>query len=117
MLTPAPTLRASDQTAGWFPDRNAELPLSNFRPTIENNAQGIAPPRPDWRSAKNSLLCLRLAGKPLGGTGHFKWLVDTATTRTITNVGTFNRIFWGRNSDQGEWVGDPPFNDVPNCIF
>lgn len=47
--------------------------------------------------------------------GLWRWLVDTASARTVANVGTFTRAFWGRNDDQSQWVVDPPFTDVPAC--
>jgi hypothetical protein len=56
---------------------------------------------------------VRLAGKPPAGTGHFKWLLDTASARVIAGIGTFERVWWARDSDDQKWVADA-FADVPN---
>lgn len=71
------------------PDQTGDLPRYYFILTVVN------------QPATNSL---------------FRWLLDTASARTIANIGTFRRVFWARSSDDAQWVEDVPvYNDVPAC--
>ena len=46
----------------------------------------------------------------------FQWMVDTTTSRTIAGVGTFERSFWNRDSDQEEWK-EQVFADCPYFVL
>lgn len=46
----------------------------------------------------------------------FAWKIDAATSRTIAGVGTFERVFWNRESDQEQWI-ETAYTDVPSCTI
>jgi hypothetical protein len=62
------------------------------------------------------LIVVRLAGKPPAGTGHFKVAPRYRSARTIANIGTFERVWWNRNTDQDQWIRTA-FADVPNIVL
>jgi hypothetical protein len=115
LLSPAPTVKASAQV--WDGTQTATLTfdLTNWNLALENSpAKAVAPDQvgelPEY------LIVVRLAGKPPAGTGHFRWLLDTASARTIAGVGTFERVWWTRNTDQDQWARQA-FADVPNIVL
>lgn len=112
LLTPAPTLKASAQAWDGSQIATLNFDLTNWNLTLDNSpAKAVGPDQvgelPEY------LIVVRLAGKPPAGTGHFRWLVDNASARTIANIGTFERVWWNRSSDQDQWVRTS-FADVPN---
>lgn len=114
-LNPAPVLKASDQV--WA-SNVATLNFSqliNYRLTIRNIA-GKAPTPDQTGDLPKILFAIRLVGKTKPPNGTFSWRTDTASTRTISNVGTFERSFWARASEDVEWT-EQVFADVPNVIF
>lgn len=44
----------------------------------------------------------------------FRWLIDSTSTRTLAGIGTFNRTFWARDSDQAQWQENASA-DVPSA--
>lgn len=115
LLTPAPTQRASAQVWDGSQIATVSFDLTNWNLTLENSpARAVGPDQvgelPEY------LIVVRLAGKPPAGTGHFRWLVDNATARTIANVGTFERVWWSRDSEQDQWIRTA-FADVPNIAL
>lgn len=119
LLSPAPAIRVTK--AQWISNAVQTLPfdLSNFWSIVENvPTKAIAP---DQTGLLNKLLfCVRLAATPFGGLGgssNFRWLTDTVASHVVTDVGRFDRVFWGRADENSQWSGDPPFSDIPNCSF
>ena len=115
LLSPAPTLKASAQAWDGANRATLNFDLTNWNLTLENSpARAITPDQvgelPEYH------IVIRLAGKPPAGTGHFKWLVDNVSARTIANKGTFERVWWVRDNDQTPWARTV-FADVPNVTI
>lgn len=116
LLAPAPTVKKLRSDWATNSVQTLNFPLTNFRLTLINShTQGLTWDQTGIES--KYLFVVRLTGQSLGGTGHYRWLTDTVTSRSIPNVGTFQRVFWSRANANSEWVEDSSFTDVPNFIF
>lgn len=114
LLSPAPTLKASSQIWDGANRTTLSFDLTNWNLTLENTpAPAITPDQVG--ELPEFLIVVRLAKAP-AGTGHFKWLVDNASARTIAGTGTFERVWWARDSDDQQWVRNA-FADVPNVAL
>lgn len=111
LLNPAPVIKSGAIT--WDGSNKATLNFdcTNWGLVLENSL--VRPVAPDQvGELPEYLVVVRLAGKAPAGTGHYRWLVDTATSRTVSGIGTFERTWWARESDQEQWARTA-YADVP----
>lgn len=114
LLVPAPTVKVTAALWSSNPTRTLNFDLSNYRLTLANIPSRA--PAPDQAGIlPKYLIVVRLAGRGLGGTGHYRWLTDTATSHAVAGIGTFDRVFWAKDSDDAQWV-ETVSADVPNGV-
>jgi hypothetical protein len=91
--------------ANWGSNATQQLnfDLSNYRLVLENIPTRAVTPDQAGILPKY-LIVVRLAGKQLGGTGHYRWLTDTLTSHAVANVGTFDHVTWAKDSDEAQWA-------------
>lgn len=112
LLTPAPTVKVTGAQWGVNSTQAVTFDLSNYAFTLENIP--IRPVVPDDTVLlPKYLIVVRLAGQSLAGTGHYRWLTDNATAHAVSNVGTFDRVFWSRANENDQWA-EQVFADAPN---
>lgn len=111
LLSPAPVIKSGSITWDGAGKTTLNFDCTNWGFTLENSL--VRPTSPDQvGELPEYLIVVRLSGKAPAGTGHYRWLVDTVTNRTIANVGTFQRTWWARNNDQEQWTRTA-YADVP----
>jgi hypothetical protein len=114
LLTPAPVVTVTAAQWGVSAIQQLNFDFSNFGLILENIPTRAASPDQTGTLPKY-LIVVRITGKTLGGTGHFRWLTDTVASHSVGAVGTFDRVFWAKDSDDAQWV-EAVSGDVPNCI-
>lgn len=95
-------------------DATLTFPLQNYGVVIDNGPPDSV--SPDQTSELPAYYFVVRPEKPPATTGLFSWYVDTATTRAIAGVGTFERVFWNRDSENEQWA-QQVFADVPSCTI
>jgi hypothetical protein len=114
LLTPAPKLNTANQA--WVSDvATFNFDLSNFALILEN-IPGRAVAGDQVGTLPKYFIAVRQVGRSPNGSGFYKWKIDTATSRTVANVGTFERSFWSRADENSQWA-EQVFADVPNMIL
>jgi hypothetical protein len=110
LLNPAPVIKSA--AIAWDGTQKSTLnfDLTNYALVLENTPSRAAAPDQAGELPRYYFV-VRVINNPKG-TGFFKWLLDTASARTIANIGTFQRSWWARNNDQEQWV-ETLFADVP----
>jgi hypothetical protein len=115
LLTPAPIVKVTAAQWGVASTQQLNFDLSNFALALENIPG--KPVTPDQAGLlPKYLIVVRLSGKSIPGTGHYRWLTDTVTSHAVSNVGTFDRVFWARADENSQWA-EQVFTDVPNVTL
>lgn len=116
LFSSAPSIKVTAAQWGVSATQTLTFDLSNFGLILENLPTRAVTPDQAGELPKY-LIVVRLSGQAsLGGTGHYRWLTDTATSHAVAGVGTFERVFWGRTNANTQWT-EQKFADVPNCTI
>ncbi|MDP9202295.1 MAG: hypothetical protein M3P26_10260, partial [Gemmatimonadota bacterium] len=115
LISSAPQIKVTAAMWGSNSTQTLTFDFSNFGIILENIPTRAVTPDQTGILPKY-LIVVRLVGKGIGGTGHYRWRTDTVASHTVASVGTFDRVFWAKDSDGAEWV-ETVSSDVPNCTI
>ena len=93
-------------------DATITFPLQNYGVAIENGLPDTI--SPDRTSELPAYYFVVRPVNPPVLNSLFSWKVDTVSSRAIDGVGSFERVFWNRETVNDQWI-QTSFADVPSC--